>query len=76
MEGQIVRTYEEELQHWSEACIREKQRSGLDMFVVMNERDHEMQNWPVRDKIPEHWKILFCTNEELMKKFIKGKEEN
>lgn len=55
MDGVIKRTYEEELKHWSDACDREYARSKLHMFVVMNHRDGEMQNWPVRDKIPEHW---------------------
>ncbi len=62
-EGFIIRTPNDELQHWSEVCIREKARSHLEMWCVWNTRDKEMQNWPVREKIPKNWRILFSTRE-------------
>ena len=60
-DGIIIRTQEDELQHWSDVCVREKARSHLDMWVVWNTRDKEMQNWPIREKIPKNWRILFST---------------
>ena len=74
MEERIVRSFDDELLHWSEACIREKKRSNLEMWVVWNIRDHEMQNWPVREKIPSNWKILFSTREDEKQKIYTEEE--
>ena len=57
----MARDFSEELARWSDACAREKAKSGLEMWVIWNLRDHEMQNWPVRTQMPQHWRLLFST---------------